>query len=156
MKELDKTDKGILKLLEQDGTLTHKEIAYRLHKTVNPIHARIRNLENSGYIKKYRADVDHKKVGKGLICYTQVQLKQHSKESLNAYKTEVVKVSEIMECYHLTGPFDFLLRIACKDIDEYNLILNEKLSILPDVGNMQSLFVMSEVKHETAYMFDES
>ena len=112
MKELDKTDKGILKLLEQDGTLTHKEIAYRLHKTVNPIHARIRNLENGGYIKKYRADVDHKKVGKGLICYTQVHLKQHSKESLNAYKAEVVKVPEVMECYHLTGPFDFLLRIA--------------------------------------------
>jgi Lrp/AsnC family leucine-responsive transcriptional regulator len=52
MKELDKTDRGILKLLEQDGTLTHKEIAYRLHKTVNPIHARIRSLEKDGYIKK--------------------------------------------------------------------------------------------------------
>jgi len=84
-------DKGILKLLKQDGTLTYKEIAYRLHKTVNPIHSRIRSLENSGYIKKYRADIDHKKVGKGLICYTQVRLKQHSKEGLNAYKTEVVK-----------------------------------------------------------------
>lgn len=154
MKELDKTDKGILKLLEQDGKLTHKEIAYQLRKTVNPIHARVRQLEKSGYIKKYRAEVDHKKVGKGLICYTQVQLKQHSKDSLNAYKTEVVKVPEVMECYHLTGPFDFLLRIACRDIDEYNLILNEKLSVLSDVGNMQSLFVMSEVKHETAYMFD--
>src|SRR5476649_213502 len=107
MKELDKTDKGILKLLEQDGTLTHKEIAHRLHKTINPIHARIRNLENTGYIKKYRAEVDHKMIGKGLIYYTQVRLKQHSKESLNAYKTEVVKVVEVMECYHLTGPFDF-------------------------------------------------
>jgi Lrp/AsnC family leucine-responsive transcriptional regulator len=61
--------------------------------------------------------------------YTQVQLKQHSKEKLNAYKTEVVKVPKIMECYHLTGSFDLLLRIACKDTDEYNLILNENLSV---------------------------
>jgi Lrp/AsnC family leucine-responsive transcriptional regulator len=74
---------------------------------------------------------------------------------LNAYKNDVVKVPEVMECYHLTSPFDFLLRIAGKDIDEYNLILNEKLFVLPDVGNMQSLFVMSEVKHETGYIFDE-
>jgi len=153
MKELDKTDQGILKLLEQDGMLTHKEVAFRLHKSVNPIHARIRNLENNGYIKRYRAEVDHKKVGKGLICYVQVQLKQHSKESLAAYRAEVVKVVEVMECYHLTGSFDFLLRVACRDIDEYDTILNEKLSALPDVGNMQSLFVMSEVKHDSGYMF---
>ncbi|TSJ36596.1 Lrp/AsnC family transcriptional regulator [Mucilaginibacter corticis] len=153
MKELDKTDQGILKLLEQDCTLTHKEIAFRLHKSVNAIHTRIRSLENTGYIKRYRAEVDHKKVGKGLICYVQVQLKQHSKESLAAYRSEVVKVAEVMECYHLTGSFDFLLRVACRDIDEYDHILNEILSALPDVGNMQSLFVMSEVKHETGYMF---
>jgi len=64
-------------------------------------------------------------------------LKQHSKESVHAYKEEVVKVSEVMECYHLTGPFDFLLRIACRDIYEYNLILNDKLSALPDVGTLE-------------------
>lgn len=153
--KLDKTDRSILRLLEQDGTLTQKTIAHRLHKTVNPIHARIRRLEQEGYIKGYTALVDHKKIGKSLICYTQVQLKQHSRESLYAYKEAVAKVPEVMECYHLTGPFDFLLRIACRDIDEYNLILNDKLSILPDVGNMQSLFVMSEIKHETGYMIGE-
>jgi len=153
---LDKTDIGILKLLEQKGNLMHKEIAYLLHKTVTPIHARIRNLQANGFIKRYTVIVDHKKVGKGLISYTQVQLKQHSRQSLKAYMAEVVKLPEVMECYHLTGPFDFLLRIACKDIDEYNIILNEKLSILPDVGNMQSLFVMSELKHETGFMFDEA
>lgn len=59
-----------------------------------------------------------------------------------------------MECYHMTGAFDFLLRIAIRDMDEYNKVLIEKLSKLPDVGNMQSFFVMSEAKHETGYMFE--
>jgi len=153
---LDKTDIGILRLLEQDGNLSHKEIAYRLHKTVTPIHARIKRLREDGYIKRYTIIVDHKKVNRGLIAYTQVQLKQHSQESLIAFMSEVVKLTEVMECYHMTGPFDFLLRIAIKDIDEYNRVLIDKLSKLPDVGNMQSLFVMSEAKHETAYIIDKN
>lgn len=151
---LDKTDIGILKLLERDGNLSHKEIAYQLHKTVTPIHARIKRLREEGYIKRYTVIVDHKKVNRGLIAYTQVQLKQHSQESLKAFMGEVVTLPEVMECYHMTGPFDFLLRIAIRDMDEYNRVLIDKLSKLPDVGNMQSLFVMSEAKHETGYMLD--
>jgi len=148
----DETDFGILALLQQDCRITHKEIAHRLHKSVTPIHIRIQRLEEEGYIKRYTVIVDHKKIGRGLIAYTQVQIKQHSQESLSAFQTEVVKLKEVMECCHMTGAFDFLLRIAIRDMDEYNELLMKKLSKLPDVGVMQSFFVMSEAKNETAYV----
>lgn len=149
--KLDPTDKGILSLLQGDARLTHKELGDRLHKTVTPIHVRVRRLEEEGYIKRYAAIVNPKKIGRGLIAYTQVQLKQHSQESLKNFQIEAIKLSEIMECYHMTGAFDFLLRIAISDMDEYNLLVMNKLSKLPDVGMMQSFFVMSEAKNETAY-----
>ena len=151
---LDKIDMGILKLLEKDARLTHKEIAHSLNLSITPIHARIRKLQDEGYIQRYTAIINHKMVGRGLIAYTQVHLKEHSQESLKAFMEASVKLPEVMECYHMTGAFDFLLRIAIKDMDEYNKVLFEKLTRLPDVGNMQSFFVMSEVKHETGYMFD--
>ncbi|HEY4325181.1 MAG TPA: Lrp/AsnC family transcriptional regulator [Mucilaginibacter sp.] len=152
--KLDKTDVGILNLLQEDSRLTHKELAVRLHKTITPIHARVRRLQEEGYIKRYTAIIDHKKIGRSLIAFTQVQLKEHSQERLMAFMSEAVKLPEVMECYHMTGSFDFLLRIAIKDMDEYNLVLMKKLSMLPDVGTMQSLFVMSEAKHETAYILE--
>lgn len=149
--ELDETDLGILDLLQKDARITHKEIAYLLHKSVTPIHMRIKRLQDEGYIKNYTVILDHKKIGRGLIAYTQVLMKQHSQESLAAFREEVVKLKEVMECCHMTGSFDFLLRIAIRDMDEYNELLNKKLSKLPDVGLMQTFFVMSEPKHETAY-----
>ena len=147
----DETDYGILTLLQADARLTHKEIAHRLHKTVTPIHVRVRRLQDEGYIRKYTALVDPRKVGRGLIGYIQVQLVKHSEESLTTFKQEAVKLAEVMECYHMTGAFDFLLRIAIRDMDEYNRLLMKKLANLPGVGMMQSFFVMSEAKYETAY-----
>ncbi|MGF7080437.1 Lrp/AsnC family transcriptional regulator [Mucilaginibacter sp. UYCu711] len=150
---LDQTDRGILRLLQNDGRLTHKAIAYELRKTVTPIHVRIQRLQNEGYIKRYTAIIDPNKIGRGLIAYTQVQLKQHSQESLLFFQQQAVQLSEVMECYHMTGAFDFLLRIAIADMNEYNNLLMNKLSKLPDVAVMQSFFVMSEAKNETAYQF---
>lgn len=149
---LDETDLGILNLLQKDALMFHKDIALHLHKSVTAIHTRIRRLEEGGYIKRYTAIIDHKKIGRGLIAYTQVQIRQHSQESLSAFQNEVIKLNEVMECCHMTGAFDFLLRIAIKDMDAYNELLMNKLSKLPDVGMMQSFFVMSEAKHETAYI----
>lgn len=149
--KLDKTDIEILRYLQQDAYMSHKALATKLHKSVTPIHIRIKRLEDEGYLKGYVALVDHTKIGRSLIAYTQVQLKVHSQDALKSFKDEVIKLTEVMECYHMTGAFDFLLRIAIADMNEYNQLLMEKLSRLPDVGTMQSFFVMSEDKHETAY-----
>lgn len=89
---LDKIDLGILKLLEKDARLTHKEIAHSMSLSITPIHARIRKLQDEGYIRRYTAIVNHKMVGKGLIAYTQVHLKEHSQESLKAFMDATIKL----------------------------------------------------------------
>jgi len=95
------------------------------------------------------AIIDHKKVNRGLIAYTQVQVKPHAEENLIAFLDEVIKLDEVLECSHLTGKFDFLLKIAVRDMDEYNQLLRNKLARLPKVDNMESFFVMSQAKQET-------
>lgn len=150
--ELDDVDKAILNLLQENSRIFHKDIAEKLHKSVNAIYARIRQLETLGYIKKYTVIVDHKKVGRGLVAFTQVQVNQHTEENLKAFQREVIKLSEVLECSHMTGSFDFLLKIAIRDMDEYHDLFMNKLAKLPDVGNMQTFFVMGEAKHETAYI----
>jgi Lrp/AsnC family transcriptional regulator, leucine-responsive regulatory protein len=149
---LDETDRGILNLLQKDARIFHKEMAVQLHKSVTAIHTRIRRMEAEGYIRRYTVIVDHKKVGRGLIAYTHVTIKKHSRKRLLAFQAEVVKLNEVLECFHMTGKFDFLLRIAIRDMDEYNEVLLNKLSSLPHVGKLQSSFVMSETKNETAYL----
>ena len=148
--QLDNIDIGILELLQKDARITHKAIARTLNTSVTPIHVRIKRLEQEGYIRRYVAIADPRKLGRGLIAYTQVQVKPHTQENLLAFTSEVVKIVEVMECSHLTGKFDFLLKIAVKDMDAYNHLLMHQLSKLPKVDNMESLFVMSQPKEDTA------
>lgn len=151
--ELDDLDREILRLLQQDSQLSAKQLAARLHRSPNPIYVRVKRLQDEGYIKGYTIILDHKKVGLNLIAYTQVRIKPHSKENLSAFSREVVKLKEVVECSHLTGNFDFLLKIAVKDMDEYNHVLMDKLGQLPKVGHLESLFVLSEAKTGNCFSF---
>jgi len=149
--EPDKMDYRILNLLQRDAQLPHKAIASEVGLSPNSVNVRIKRLVAEGYIKKYVALVDHKRIGRGLIAYTQVHVKPHTEENLSAFLAEAVKLDEVMECSHLTGKFDFLLKIAVADIDEYNLLLKHKLANLPKIDQMESMFVMSQDKCETAF-----
>jgi len=149
--ELDKIDRRILNLLQHDAQLPHKAIARQVGMSPNSVNVRIKRLAAEGYVRKYVVLLDHKKVNRSLLAYTQVQVKPHTEENLSAFLTEAVKLDEVMECSHLTGKFDFLLKIAVKDMDEYNELLRHKLAKLPKVDNMESLFVMSQAKCETAF-----
>jgi Lrp/AsnC family leucine-responsive transcriptional regulator len=150
---LDKTDTGILKLLQQDALLSNKQLALELNKSTATIHERVRRLKAEGFIKRSVAILDGKKIGKSLIAYSQVQLKEHTDQALSSFEKEVVKFTEVMECYHMTGAFDFILRIVISDMDAYHSFLRNKLAQLSNIGTVQSFFVMSEIKSETAYSF---
>jgi Lrp/AsnC family leucine-responsive transcriptional regulator len=148
---LDPTDIEILKLLQADATLTNKEMAFKLSKSIATIHERIRKLKDQGYIKRIVAILDRKKIDKGLIAFSQVLLKEHSADTLVKFENEVAEFSEVMECFQMTGAFDFILRIATSDMDAYHLFLRNKLAKLSDISTVQSFFVLSETKSETAY-----
>ncbi len=148
---LDQTDIEILKLLQVDAMQTNKEMAFKLNKSIGTIHERIKRLKEQGYIKRVVAILDRKKIDKSLIAFSQVLLKAHTADALYAFEQEVAKFSEVMECFQMTGAFDFILRIATNDMDTYHLFLRNKLATLPNISTVQSFFVLSETKSETAY-----
>ncbi|MBB6237446.1 DNA-binding Lrp family transcriptional regulator [Pedobacter sp. AK013] len=149
--DLDQVDIEILKLLQHDAALTHKEVALKLHKSIATIHERIRRLKEQGYIKRIVAILDRKKINSNLIAFSHVLLKEHTAKTLIEFETEVSKFAEVMECLQMTGAHDFILRIATKDMDAYHEFLRNKLATLPNITTVQSYFVLSEPKSETAY-----
>lgn len=148
--QLDTTDTEILKLLQKDAGFTNKEIAAQLYKSVATIHERVRRLKEQGYIKRMVAIVDGKKVNRGLIAFSHVLLNDHAAETLASFEREIVKFPEVMECFQMTGNFDFLLRIATSDMDAYH-VFYRKLATLPNITTVQSFFVLSETKSDTAF-----
>jgi len=154
LSDLDAVDIRILQLLQHDSRITTKEMADKLGKSVTPVYERIKKLEEAGYIQRYVALLDKDMIGKHLIAFTTVQLKEHSQAVLRGFEKEVIKFHEVMECYQLTGQFDFLIKVAHKDMNEYNDFLMNKLSTLPNIGVVQTYFVLSEGKAETAYALE--
>ena len=151
MTNLDSVDLEILRILQEDATQTNKEIAFKTNKSLATVHERIRRLKEQGYIKKIVAILDRKKIDRSLIAFSHVFLKSHTKETLSEFETEVAKFPEVMECFQMTGAYDFILRIATSDMDAYHLFLRNKLATLPNVSTVQSFFVLSEPKSDTAY-----
>lgn len=148
---LDPVDLEILRLLQKDATLNNKELSFKLNKSIATVHERVRRLKEQGYIKRVVAILDRKKIDRNLLAFSHVFLKAHTAETLVEFETEVAKFSEVMECFQMTGAYDFILRIATSDMDAYHLFLRNKLATLPNVSTVQSFFVLSETKSDTAY-----
>jgi Lrp/AsnC family transcriptional regulator, leucine-responsive regulatory protein len=148
---LDPDDLRILELLQYDARLTNKEIADKIGKSVSPVYERIKKLQEDGFIKKFAAILDNKLIGRSLIAYTNVHLKEHSQSGMLAFQRQVGSFDEVMECYHMTGEYDFLLKVAVANMDAYYDFIIQRLSKLPNVGTVQSFFVLHEAKKHTAY-----
>lgn len=149
--QLDATDLQILNLLQYDARLTNKEIADKIGKTPTPVFQRKRKLEEEGVILKYMAIIDRHKINRSLIAYTNVKLKEHAFSMLKSFEKQVVKFDEVTECQHMTGMYDYLLKIAVKDMNEYQQFIVEKLSKVANIETVQSSFVMTEIKAGMGY-----
>ena len=143
---LDVTDKQIINLLQQNSKANIKEIAIKIGLTQTPTYERIKRLEKSGVIQKYIAVLNKEKVGFTVEVFCQVTLLVHSKELIRKFETAVNKIDEVIECFHVAGNYDYLLKVIVPDMKSYQLFLKNKLSVLESVGNVQSTFVMSSTK----------
>jgi len=144
--QLDKKDREILALLQQNARMTVKEIADKIHLTTTPVHDRIKRLEESGVIKQYATLVDPARVGMNLtvICY--VSLREHTKNAGLKFIKAINELDEIVECYSISGEFDFMLKVMANDMNSYYDFHVNKLSQIENMGNVQSIFVMGVVK----------
>ena len=146
---MDLIDKKLLFLLQTDSKKTTKELSLKLNLSVTAVYERIKKLEREGIIDKYVVLVNRSKVDKGFVVFCHIKLIQHTKEFLTKFESEVVKLSEILECHHVSGDYDYILKIAVKDMEAYREFLVTKLTTLEHIGSTHSTFMISEVKNTT-------
>jgi DNA-binding Lrp family transcriptional regulator len=151
----DKKDLAILNLLQQNARITVKEISEKIHLSTTPVHERIKRMEESGIIKQYATLVNHSKVKKGLtvICY--VSLKEHGKKAGVKFIKTIKDLNEVIECFSISGEFDFMLKVVCEDMNTYYDFHVNKLSEIENVGQVQSIFVMGIIKQTHQVVWEE-
>ena len=154
MPKFDKVDVEIMSMIQQDARMTIKEIAGELNLSTTPIFERLKRLERRGVIRKYVALLDAKKLGKKLIAFVRISIIDHSKKAIQQFFDQVSNYPEVMECHHVTGDSDFLLKVVLEDIERYNTFITEKLSTVPNIGKVQSSFSLSYGKETTAFQID--
>ena len=143
---IDSKDLSILALLQQNARITVKEISEKIHLSTTPVHERIKRMENDGIIKQYVTLVDHSKVKRGLMVICYVSLKAHSKNAGTKFINAINEMNEIIECYSISGEFDFMLKVVEENMDSYYNFHVNKLSQIENIGNVQSVFVMGVIK----------
>lgn len=143
---LDQKDLAILKLLQYNARATVKEISDKVNLSTTPVYERIKWMEETGVIKQYATIVDPAKLNKRLMVIVYVSLKQHNKTAGSKFVKAIHEMSEILECYSISGEFDFMLKIVVEDMNAYYDFHVNQLSEMENIGNVQSIFVMGVVK----------
>ena len=113
---LDSIDTKLLKLLQADTKQTTKELSLKLHLSVTAVYERIKKLEREGIIDRYVALLNRNKIAKGFVVFCHIKLLQHSKDFLTTFENEVVQLDEVLECFHVSGDYDYILKICVKDM----------------------------------------
>jgi len=148
---MDDIDKKILIELQKKAKQNTKEIADKIGLSVTPTYERVRKLEKQGVIKSYVALLDREKIGKHLIAYCQVTLLQHEKLLISEFAKKIISFPQIMECHHVSGNFDFLLKIVTEDIKQFYNFINQELSDIEGISTIHSSFAMHSFKDTTVY-----
>jgi len=147
MEGLDEIDVQLLKLLGEDSKVTIKELAAKVNLSPSPVFERVKRLETSGYIKKYIALFDAEKLNYGLIVFCNIKLKQHDKSIGLEFVSDIMQLNEVVECFNISGDYDFLLKVYAKDMKHYQDFVFNKLGSVKSIGSTHSTFVMFENKN---------
>ena len=150
-KYMDAIDKKLLGLLQDDTKKTTKELSMVLNLSVTAVYERIKKLEREGVIKKYVALLDAKKVEKAFVVFCHIKLVQHTKDFITTFENEVMQLNEVLECFHVSGDYDYILKVAVQDMEAFREFMVTKLTSLQHIGSTHSSFVIGEVKHTTAF-----
>lgn len=144
---LDETDRKILRILQRNSDLTVKELAAKLHLSTSPTFERQKRLERDGYIERYMAVLNPRKVGNGIMVLCNIRLKQHSQELIQEFMDVVQNLEEITECYNTSGDYDFLIKVYANDMKSYQQFMLNTLGTINCIGSLHSIFVIDETKN---------
>ena len=152
---IDDKDMAILALLQGNARITVKDIATQVHLSTTPVHERIKRMESAGVIKQYATLLDHTKVKKGLMVICYVSLKEHNRNAGVEFINRIQELNEVIECYNISGEFDFMLKVVSEDMNAYYNFHVNKLSQIENMGHVQSVFVMGIIKQTHQLVFSK-
>lgn len=145
---LDNIDKNLLYYLQQDSKMATKIIAVKLGLSVTAVYERIKKLEKIGFIAKYVAILDKEKVDRNFVVFCQIKLIRHSHDYIMKFEKDVKSLNEVLECYNVSGEYDYILKVVVKNMKAYHNFINDKLTTLDYIGSTHSTFIITEVKQE--------
>ncbi len=146
---LDAIDNTILDILQHDGRVPNAELARRLNLSPPAIHARLKRLEREGYFDNFVALLNHERMGYDLLCFVQVSLMVHQFEHVQRFREIILELPEVLECHHVTGEFDYLLKVVIQNRAGLEQFVVHKLTPLPGVARIHTSLVLTEVKAKT-------
>lgn len=147
----DAIDTKLLKLLQIDAKQTTKQLSAKLNLSVTAVYERIKKLEREGVIEKQVVLLNRNKIKKGFVVFCHLKLMQHTKEFISDFEKDVVKLNEVLECFHVSGDYDYILKIYVENMEEYREFMVTKLTTLQHIGSTHSTFMIGEVKNTTVY-----
>ncbi len=146
MIKLDATDRKILEILQTDSNITNAQLAIEIGLSPAPTLERVKKLENAGVIKSYHAVINLASVGLGVSTFVMVSLKGHNKDNIAKFMHAIEQIDEVIECHHVTGQADFILKIVAPDIPAYQNLMLEKVTNIEVVDSMQTTVILSTFK----------
>jgi Lrp/AsnC family transcriptional regulator, leucine-responsive regulatory protein len=144
--KLDQIDRKILAILQENGNITNAQLAKDVGLSPAPTLERVKKLEQSGIIASYHAELNKEKIGLGVCIFVLVTLSSHKMNQINAFIQKINNIPEVVECHHITGQGDFLLKILTKDIPTYQSLILDTLSQIEEIGNMRSMVNLNTYK----------
>ena len=149
-RSIDDVDRRILEALQSDGRLSATDLAERVGLTTSPCLRRLRLLEEAGVIRGYTALVDQSQVGLPISVFVSIKLERQSEDAMERFEKAVKRCPEVLECYLMTGPRDYLLRVVARDLDDYERFVKSTLTRISGIANIESSFALGQVKHSNS------
>lgn len=147
--DLDELDKAILQRLQADGRISNVDLAAQVNLSPPAVHARLKRLEGRGYIRQYVALLDREKVGYDMLCFIHVNLQLHQPEQVENFRQVIQQMAEVLECHHLTGDHDYLLKVVVHNRQDLERFVVKRLTPIPGIARIHTSLVLSEVKATT-------
>jgi len=147
---MDPIDRQILNILQNEGRLSNAELSGRVNLSPPATHARLRRLEESGVIDHYAAIIDREKAGFDMLCFIQIGLQLHQPEQVESVRAAIREMPEVLECHHVTGEYDYLLKVVIRNRKDLERFVIERLTPVRGVARIHTSLVLSEIKTTTA------
>ena len=149
--KLDTTDYKLIEMLQQNCKQTTKELADQLDLSTTAVYERIKKLEKQNIITDYVAIINKEKINRSFMAIAHIKIKSHSKDAILRFEKKVNQIPEVLECFHVSGEYDYILKIGVQDMEAYREFMLSKLTTMEEVQSTHSMFVIKEVKNLRTY-----